>query len=143
MNAKGNGPMAQPIRVRNARGELVEPRAVSASEAKNVGRILDYVARDGGVTITRRNEPFAVIIPIETYARLAAAEHASLDTLSAEFDALFEKMQEPGMAGAMERAFRMSPDELGRAAAEQARGSPPAARKAKAARLVRARRPRG
>ena len=104
--------MANPIRFRNARGELIEPAEVSASDAKNgFGRILERVARDGGVTITRRNAPVAVVIPVATYARLAGAEDGALDTLAAEFDALLDRMQAPGVAAAMQRAFDMSPGE--------------------------------
>jgi prevent-host-death family protein len=115
--------MPNPIRVRNARGELIEPTKVSASDAKNrFGRILERVARDGGVTITRRQEPFAVVIPVEAYARLAGAEGGDVNTLSAEFDALLERMQAPGTAEAMQRAFSMAPKELGRAALQAAAG---------------------
>lgn len=115
--------MTQLIRVRNVRGELVEAKSISASDAKSVGRILDYVAKDGGVTITRRSAAFAVVIPVETYARLAALEQASLDTLTTQFDALLDRMQQPGMASAMERAFQMGPEALGRAAVQQARAT--------------------
>jgi prevent-host-death family protein len=117
--------MGRPIRVRNLRGELVDSPEVSASDAKNVGRILDYVATAGGVTITRRHTPLAVVIPVDTYARLLAAEENALDTLASEFDALLERMQQPGMAEAMERAFRMSPAQLGAAAVAHARASHP------------------
>ena len=113
--------MGSPIRVRNPRGELVDSPEVSASDAKNVGRILDVVATAGGVTITRRRTPLAVVIPVETYTRLLAAEGSALDSLTSEFDALLERMQQPGMAEAMERAFRMSPAQLGEAAVAQAR----------------------
>jgi len=134
--------MAQPIRVRNTRGELVEAKAVSASDAKSVGRILDHVSRDGGVTITRRNEPLAVVIPVEAYARLAASAQASLDSLAGEFDRELDRMQQPGMARAMQRAFAMTPEELGRSAAQRA-GKPPAAARGALAARVRARKPRG
>lgn len=117
--------MGHPVRVRNLRGELVDSPEVSASDAKNVGRILDYVATAGGVTITRRRTPLAVVIPIETYTRLLAAEENTLDTLTSEFDALLARMQQPGMAEAMERAFAMSPAQLGAAAVGQARSSRP------------------
>jgi prevent-host-death family protein len=113
--------MGHPIRVRNVRGELVEAPEVSASDAKNVGRILDLVATSGGVTITRRHAPLAVVIPVETYTRLLAAEENVLDTLTSEFDALLERMQQPGMAEAMARAFEMSPAQLGAAAVAQPR----------------------
>jgi prevent-host-death family protein len=135
--------MAQPIRVRNSHGEFVEAKAVSASDAKNVGRILEYVSKDGGVTITRRNEPLAVVIPVETYARLAATEQASLDTLTGEFDALMDRMQQPGMARAMQRAFQMSPEELGRGAVRQAGRKQPAPAGRAFAKSARARKPRG
>ena len=117
--------MGHPIRVRNVRGELVEAPEVSASDAKNVGRILDHVATSGGVTITRRHAPLAVVIPVETYTRLLAAEENVLDTLTSEFDALLERMQQPGMAEAMARAFEMSPAQLGAAAVAHARASHP------------------
>jgi prevent-host-death family protein len=114
--------IGKPVRVRNARGEMIAATEVSASDAKNaVGRILERVARDGGVTITRHREPFAVVIPLQTYVQLTAAESDVLDTLSAEFDALLERMQAPGMATAMQRAFDMPPSELGRAAAQAGR----------------------
>lgn len=135
--------MAQPIRVRNARGELVEAKQVSASDAKNVGRILEYVSKDGGVTITRRNEPLAVVISVETYARLAATEQASLDTLTGEFDALLERMQQPDMASAMQRAFLMGPDELGRGAVQHAKREPPVKAHRTLAKPARIRRQRG
>jgi prevent-host-death family protein len=117
--------MGHAVRVRNLRGELVESPEVSASDAKNVGRILDYVATAGGVTITRRRTPLAVVIPIETYTRLLAAEENALGTLTSEFDALLARMQQPGMSEAMERAFAMSPAQLGAAAAAQARSPRP------------------
>jgi len=130
--------MATSIRVRNARGELVVPSEVSASDAKNAfGRILERVTKDGGVTITRRSEPVAVVIPFETYARLAGTEAGVLNTLSAEFDALLQRMQEPGMAAAMQRAFDMTPLELGRAAVA------PVAKRAAAARRRKTRAKRG
>jgi antitoxin Phd len=113
--------MSSAIRIRNPRGELVEPAHFSASDAKNgFGRILDRVVKEGGVAITKRNEPFAVVISIETYQRLAGAEARTLDTLSEEFDALLCNMQVPGAAAAMQKAFDMTPEELGRAAVRQA-----------------------
>lgn len=111
------------VRVPNPRGEMIEPPEVSASDAKNgFGRILERVAREGGVTITRRHEPVAVVIPIETYRRLAAAEAeaGSLETRSAEFDALLARMQALGVGEAMQRAFEMMPEELGRATVDAA-----------------------
>ena len=108
-------------RLRNTRGELIHPTEVSASDAKNsFGRVLERVAKDGAVTITRRHEPLAVVIPMQTYLRLIRAEARTLDTLSAEFDEVLSRMQRPGAAEAMEAAFAMAPAQLGRAAVAMA-----------------------
>ena len=108
------------IRIRNARGELVEPAQISSSDAKNgFGRILERVTKEGGVAITLRNEPKFVVISVETYQRMAHADSRSLNTLTDEFDALLDRMQEPGVRAAMERAFSMTPEELGHAARRQ------------------------
>jgi antitoxin Phd len=105
------------IRIRNARGELVEAAKISSSDAKNgFGRILERVTKEGGVAITLRNEPKFVLISVETYQRMARADSRSLNTLTDEFDALLDRMQQPGMRAAMERAFSMTPEELGHAA---------------------------
>ena len=92
--------MPNPLRVRNARGELIVPTEVSASDAKNgFGRILERVAarrrpsRSPGGT-----SPFAVVIPVETYTPAGRRPRpAALDTLSADFDALLARMQAPGV----------------------------------------------
>jgi len=108
------------ITIRNARGELVEPARISSSDAKNgFGRILERVTKEGGVAITLRNEPKFMLISVETYQRLARADSRSLDTLSGEFDALLDCMQAPAARAAMERAFSMTPAELGHAARRQ------------------------
>jgi len=109
--------MSSVIRIRNVRGELVEPAKISSSDAKNgFGRILERVTKEGGVAITLRNEPKFVVISVETYQRMAQADSRSLNTLTDEFDALLDRMQEPGVRAAMERAFSMTTEELGRAA---------------------------
>ncbi|MCC6194344.1 MAG: type II toxin-antitoxin system Phd/YefM family antitoxin [Burkholderiales bacterium] len=126
------------IRIRNARGELVEPAKISASDAKNrFGKILERVTEEGGVAITLRNEPKFVVISIETYQRLARADARSLNTLTDEFDALLDRMQEPGARAAMARAFNMTPEELGQAARRHGgvgasgQGTPAIARRAR------------
>ncbi len=105
------------IRIRNRLGELVEPAKISSSDAKNhFGKILERVTEEGGVAITLRNEPKFVVISVETYQRLARADSRLLNTLTDEFDALLDRMQEPGQRRAMERAFNMTPAELGQVA---------------------------
>jgi len=125
--------MTRMTRIRNSRGELIQPTEVSASDAKNsFGRILERVTKDGAVTITRRHEPLAVVIPIQTYLRLVNAEAQMLDTLSAEFDAVLARMQMPGASEAMQAAFTMAPAQLGRASVKMVarRGASPGHAKA-------------
>ena len=104
-------------RIRPRRDKLADAPQISASVAKNsFGRMLDRVAREGRLAITKHDEPCAVLISIDEYRALVGAHEMALNTLSAEFDALFERMQEPAAAVAMQRAFAMTPAELGRAA---------------------------
>ncbi len=113
--------MSASIRIRNRRGELVDAPQVSASDAKNgFGRVLDRVAREGGVAITKHDETCAVLVSVEVFRALAGAESRTLNTLSGEFDALLERMQAPRAAAAMQEAFDMAPVQLGRAAVKHA-----------------------
>jgi prevent-host-death family protein len=116
--------MARPVARRNPRIGPPDATEVSASDAKNgFGSILDRVARGGTVAITRHDRPVAMLISIEAYRALAPAPEEALKNLAAEFDAMYERMQLPGAAEAMQRAFAMTPAELGRAAVAQATGS--------------------
>lgn len=98
--------------------------SVTATEAQNeFGRLLDSVAQDRVVVITRHNTPRAVLMSVDRFDALAGAEAAVLDTLTDEFDALLAKMQTPEVRAATRRAFDASPDELRDAAMEAARSS--------------------
>ena len=58
---------------------------VSASDAKNgFGRLLDRVAKEGRLAITKHDEPCAMLISIDEYRVLSAAHEATLETLAAE-----------------------------------------------------------
>ncbi|MBV8210396.1 MAG: type II toxin-antitoxin system Phd/YefM family antitoxin [Mycobacterium sp.] len=106
---------------RSRRGKLVDAPQVSASAAKNgFGKILDRVAREGRLAITKHDEPCAVLISIEEYRALVGAKEVTLNSLSDEFDALFERMQAPDAAAAMQKAFTLTPAQLGRAAVKSA-----------------------
>jgi len=103
-----------------------ETISVSATQArKEFGRILDMVAQDRLVIITRYNTPHAVMMSADRFDAdtfdATDADAAVLDTLTAEFDALLDQMQTPEAHAAMEWAFNASPEELGRAAADAAR----------------------
>ena len=124
--------------IRSRRGKLADAPRISASAAKNsFGRLLDRVAKEGRLAITKHDEPCAVLISIEEYRVLVGAQEVTLNTLSDEFDALFERMQEPGVAAAMQKAFALTPAQLGRAAVKEA--APTTARRAAAKRVHRAR----
>lgn len=90
---------------------------MTSTEAQNgFGRVLDTVARGGTVLITKHNATQAVVMSVDRYEALTREEAPDLDALTAEFDAMLERMQTPGAEEAMLRALRSSPEELGRAA---------------------------
>ncbi len=114
--------MSASVRFRNQRGEVVEAPAFSASDAKNAfGRILDMAVRTGMVTITRHQEPRAVLLSMEEYLALAGARQNALDTLSGDFDAMLARMQAPGAREAMQSGFDTPARKLGRIAVKGAR----------------------
>ena len=116
--------MSKPIAQRNPPTSPADATKVSASDAKNgFGSILDRVVRGDTVAITRHDRPVAMLISIEAYRALKPPPDAALQTLAAEFDAMYARMQQPGAAEAMQKAFAMTPAELGRAAVTQATGS--------------------
>lgn len=90
---------------------------MTSTEAQNgFGRMLDVVAKGSTVLITKHNATQAVLMSVDQYEALTRAEPPSLDALTAEFDEMLARMQEPGAEEAMLRAFRASPEELGRLA---------------------------
>jgi antitoxin Phd len=90
---------------------------MTSTEAQNrFGRMLDEVARDGIVLITKHNTTRAVVISADRYKALTRNESPSLDLLTTEFDEMLARMQTPEVRAGMQAAFDASPDELGRAA---------------------------
>ena len=114
--------MAAPAGSRNPRGNLAGATAFTASDAKNAfGRLLETAERAGMVTITRHNQPKAVLLSIDEYRALAGAPEDALGALSDEFDAMLDRMQAAGARDAMQAAFDTPPHELGRIAVKGAR----------------------
>lgn len=100
--------------------------SMTSTEAKNgFGRVLDAVARNGRVLITKHNTTRAVVLSPEEYEELTRGPEPSLDTLSAEFDELLARMQTPEARAGLRDAFRESPDVLSRAAVAAAQGHAP------------------
>jgi antitoxin Phd len=109
--------MAEILRFRNARGEIVEVESVPATQLKNEpASIIDRVAAGGAVAITRHNTPRAVLIAFEDFQQLARAQEPSLGALGAEFDRMLADMQSPRSRKAATAAFESSPAELGKSA---------------------------
>jgi antitoxin Phd len=106
-----------------SRGEVV---TMTSTEAQNgFGRVLDAVARGGTVLITKHNATQAVVMSVDRYEALTRAESPSLDALTAEFDAMLERMQTPEARAGIHAGLSASPAELGRlarAAAQQRDG---------------------
>lgn len=101
------------------RGTVV---SMTSTEAQNgFGRMLDTVARQSTVFITKHNATQAVVMSVEQYEALTQATTSELDTLTAEFDDLLERMQAPRARAGLRDAFRASPEELSRAAVAAAR----------------------
>ena len=106
--------------LRNPRGEPV--RELTATEAKNAfGQVLDLVARDGIVAITRHERPRAVVLSIEAYDALTRPRRSALDGLKEEFDAMSATLNAPGAAARMRSVLSASPKEIGKLALKGAR----------------------
>jgi antitoxin Phd len=94
----------------------------STDAQRRFADLLDLVARDGGVLVTRYGMPHAVVLSIEEYESLVprrvseSEPRADLDLLTAEFDSLVAKMQTPEAEAAYRALFGASPLELGAAA---------------------------
>lgn len=109
--------MSQPLRFRNAQGELVDLTQVPATRFKNeLAAMFEQAALGRPVAITRHDTPKAVLISYEEFRALMAARSPSLGELEAEFDALLAGMQSPASRKAMAQAFDAPPAAIGRAA---------------------------
>jgi antitoxin Phd len=107
---------------RNRRGERVEASSFTATDAKKqFARVLEMVLQGGAVVITKHDAPKAVLLSVDEFNALTKGAEGTLDTLSAEFDALLARMQTPRARAGMKAAFDASPRELGKAAVAAAR----------------------
>jgi len=121
--------MSQPLRFRNAQGELVDLTQVPATRFKNeLAAMFEQAALGRPVAITRHDTPKAVLISYDEFRALMAARSPSLGALEAEFDALLEGMQSPASRRAMAVAFDAAPAAIGRAAVRAATPKRAAAR---------------
>jgi len=107
---------------RNSHGNLIDIPTVGATQVKNeFGAMLERATQGGAVAITRHDRPKAVLISYDEFESLVKARSSSLDNLSAEFDALLDRMQTPKARKGMKAAFNASSTQLGRAAVKAVR----------------------
>lgn len=97
--------------------QVREMPPVTATALKNhTADVLDRVAVQGPLAITRHDKPRAVLIPIELYEQLMGGEPVWLADLRGECQGMLEDMQSPEQKEGAERAFNASPEELSKAA---------------------------
>ncbi len=94
----------------------------TATEAKNeFGRLLERAIQGEAVVITKHEAPKAVLISMEEYTSLKGAPERTLNVLTSEFDAMYERMQSHGARTAMKKAFNATPEQMGKSAVSAAR----------------------
>jgi antitoxin Phd len=109
--------LSQRLPQKIARGDLKDLPEITATEAKNsFGRAFEAALAHGAVAITKRNQPKAVLLSVETYQALLERQQEPLHTLTQEFDALLSTLQQPAARQALDEAFEADPAQLGRAA---------------------------
>ncbi|OBI45338.1 prevent-host-death family protein [Mycobacterium kyorinense] len=111
---------------RNRDGKLVDLPTVAATRFKNqFGAVFEEAAHSGAVAITKHNTPKAVLLSVAEFEALTRSREPALDELSERFDDLLDRMQRPENKAAMAAAFDATPAQLGRAAVQAARPTPP------------------
>ncbi len=102
--------------------KIQELPPVTATALKNsTADVLDQVATQGAVAITRHDKPRAVLVSIDQYERMVGSEGNLLNELQVEYRGMLEKMQAPEQKAAAKRLFEATPEELGAAAVRAAR----------------------
>jgi hypothetical protein len=74
------------------------PTFSSSALATSAGAVSREVMRRGAAVITKHEEPVMVLMSIERYVQLESAAAPNLDELTRQFDALYSRMQAPGVA---------------------------------------------
>ena len=98
-----------------------EMATVSATDLKNAtADVFDQVASRQAIAITRHDRPRAVLLSVEQYEALTGQRPEWLEKLYAEYQVMFQKMQEPEQRAAAERLFQATPEELAEAAVQGA-----------------------
>jgi len=94
---------------------------VSASRlVAGMQKVTSAVMTEGAVVVTRHDQPSMVLMSIDRYLKLREAAEPDLNNLTERFDAMYARMQAPGVAEAMEDVFGLDPEALGGAAVQAA-----------------------
>jgi prevent-host-death family protein len=92
----------------------------TATEAKNeFGLLLERAISGEAVVITKHETPKAVLISMDEYNSLKRVP--GLDELTAEYDAMYQRMQTPAVREGMEKGFYATPEQMGKAAVAAAK----------------------
>ena len=94
----------------------------STAAQNSFGRMLDTAARNQTVMITKHGAAQAVVMSVDRYRELSRNSEPDLDALTAEFDALLERLQTPAARTGLRGLFDATPEELARAAVSAAKG---------------------
>jgi len=96
-----------------------------ATKLKNAFKpVFQQVLKSGAVSITRNRKLEAILLSAELYDQIIAelAARDPLEVLRKDYDARFANMQTAEAQKAYEDAFDANPEDLGKAAVEQASG---------------------
>ncbi|MGH8539851.1 MAG: hypothetical protein ACRETW_05030 [Stenotrophobium sp.] len=85
------------------------PAFSSTNLATGAGSITREVMKRGAAVITKHDEPVMVLMTIERYAQLEKAAMPNLDALTRQFDAMYARMQTPGISERTIDALDLSP----------------------------------
>jgi prevent-host-death family protein len=103
-------------RARSTRSPAATVTLPSSAVQNEFGRILDQV-REQDIVVTRHDIPRAVLVSAERYRELVGREADVLETLQAQFDALYARMQTAEVQAGTAQGFRATPADMGKAAA--------------------------
>lgn len=92
------------------------PKVSASALVTGMQQVSKTVLRQGAVVVTKHDQPAMVLLSVERYRELAQAASPDLDALTRDFDAMYERMQEPGARERMADAFAASPEAMGDAA---------------------------
>lgn len=74
------------------------PRFSATALATRMSAITREVMKSGATVITKHDEPTMVLMSVDRYLELERSAGQNLEALSREFDDLYARMQEPGVA---------------------------------------------